>query len=89
MESGAKDMYHGAKSGVKDSWITSKVKSELLTDKTTKNYTIHVDTHDHGIVNLSGSVPATVAHRAMEIAQNVSGVRRVNDDMRASATSSR
>lgn len=82
IESGAKDMYHGAKTSVKDSAVTAKVKEALMTDKMTKDYTIHVDTHDGGIVNLTGEVPSmSVAEHAKEVAQNVSGVRKVNNEL--------
>jgi osmotically-inducible protein OsmY len=82
IEQGARDMYHGTKTGVKDTAITAKVKSALLSDKETKGYSIRVGTHGNGIVELSGDVPSrAVAHHAAEIAQNVSGVRTVRNDL--------
>ena len=82
MESGAREMYHGTKNSVKDTAVTAKVKEALLTDKMTKAYTIHVDTDNNGIVTLTGEVPSmSVAKHAEELAQNVSGVRSVQNEL--------
>lgn len=82
VESGAKEMYQGAKQDVKDIAITSKVKSGLLTDPTTRSYAIHVDTVE-GVVTLSGEVPSiTVAKRAQHVAQSVENVKMVKNELR-------
>src|ERR1700690_3816968 len=77
VESGAKEMYHGAKTDVKDTAITTKIKTALDTNPVTKSATIHVDT-ENGIVNLSGTVPsASVVMEAQKIAQNTEHVKSV------------
>jgi hyperosmotically inducible protein len=61
-----------------DSWITTKVKSELVGDAGTHGFDVHVSTV-HGVVMLSGALPSEhdVAH-VRDIAQQVKGVRRVD-----------
>ncbi len=59
-----------------DSWITTKVKSSLLTDEQLKAIKIKVITED-GEVFLFGYVTETQGERATEIARNVSGVKQV------------
>jgi hyperosmotically inducible periplasmic protein len=87
-ETGARDIYHGAKGGLKDTAITSKIKADLLTDKQTRHYSIHVDTHGNGIVELRGDVPSrAVARHAVEIAENVSGVRSVRNELNVRGSS--
>jgi osmotically-inducible protein OsmY len=82
VESGAKEMYHGAKADVKDTGITSKIKTALDTDPITKASTIHVDT-ESGVVTLSGDVPSmAVANQAMKIAQNTKRVQSVNNNLK-------
>ena len=87
VESGAKEMYHGAKTDVKDAGITTKIKTALATNPITKSYTIHVDT-DNGIVNLSGDVPnAKVMAEAEKIAQNTEHVKSVQNNLKLDASS--
>ena len=61
-----------------DSWITTKVKSELISNQGTHGFDVHVTT-EHGVVMLSGSLPDEhdIA-RAHEVAAQVQGVRRVD-----------
>ncbi|WP_169449813.1 BON domain-containing protein [Paludibacterium yongneupense] len=66
-----------AKSGmtVADSWITSKVKSELLADSITKGFTVSVTTHA-GVVTLAGRLDSQDAiNRTKELADSVKGVK--------------
>jgi osmotically-inducible protein OsmY len=82
VEGGAKEMYHGAKTDVRDTGITTKVKGALDTDPITKSYTIHVDTID-GVVNLTGDVPSEkVMKRAESIAQNTEHVKSVENNLK-------
>jgi hyperosmotically inducible protein len=69
-------------SKIEDSWITTKVKTELATTKGVKSGDVHVDT-DGGIVRLSGTVdrPET-AERAIETALKVKGVTAVDSQLR-------
>lgn len=59
-----------------DSWITTKIKSEMLATKGLKSSTIKVSTED-GVVYLMGIVSREQAGAAVEIARQVSGVRKV------------
>jgi hyperosmotically inducible periplasmic protein len=87
VESGAKEMYHGAKTDVRDSAITTKVKTALDTDPITKSATIHVDTQD-GVVNLTGEVAsAKVMLQAQKIAQNTENVTTVQNNLTVAAPS--
>ncbi len=82
VESGAKEMYHGAKADVKDTAITTKIKTALDTDPVTKASTIHVDTENR-VVTLSGDVPSmAVSNQAMKIAQNTKHVESVNNNLK-------
>lgn len=63
---------------VSDSWISTKVKSSLLADHTTKGLNIAVKT-TNGTVNLSGTVSSQAElDRAVQIAKNIKGVKDVN-----------
>ena len=63
---------------VTDSWITTKVKSELLADSLTKGFDIKVVT-TQGLVALSGKLPSkdALAH-AERIAEKTEGVKGVD-----------
>ena len=72
-----------AKTGVvvEDTAITTKVKSAVLAEPGLKTLQIGVDTKD-GVVTLSGTVDTPVMKdRAMQIAQQVDGVRSVVDNL--------
>lgn len=74
----------GDKSGayVDDSWITSKVKSEMIVDKSVKGSDINVKTN-RGVVTLSGTVATSnESNKAVEIAQGIKGVKSVENDIR-------
>jgi len=86
MEGGAKEMYQGAKTDVKDTAITTKIKTALDTNPVTRSSTIHVDT-DNGIVNLTGTVPnASVVLEAQKIAQNTEHVKSVRNNLTVDAS---
>lgn len=61
-----------------DSWITTKVKSSLLSDSLTEGMNISVKTVK-GVVTLSGSVDSKEKYeRALQIAQKIEGVKSVD-----------
>jgi hyperosmotically inducible protein len=63
---------------VSDSWITTKVKSELLADSVSKGSNVHVKT-THGVVVLKGTLANEDAiDHVKDIAAKVNGVKSVN-----------
>ncbi|HRQ64178.1 MAG TPA: BON domain-containing protein [Xanthomonadaceae bacterium] len=63
-----------------DAWITTKVKAALLADREVSGFAIQVETRD-GVVHLEGEVDdERIEARAVELAANVAGVRRVETD---------
>src|SRR5215469_14011282 len=67
------------KAFVKDSVITTKIKSKLAADHITSVGRIRVDTDADGVVYLSGSAHSKEAiNRALEIARDTDGVRGVH-----------
>jgi hyperosmotically inducible periplasmic protein len=63
---------------VTDTWITTKVKTELLADKGVKGTDVNVSTKD-GVVTLAGVLDTKVAvDRAVQIAHSVKGVKSVD-----------
>ncbi len=67
---------------IDDSVITAKVKAALIDDPTTKAIEINVETFK-GVVQLTGFVSSqAAANRAVELANRVSGVASVKNDMR-------
>jgi osmotically-inducible protein OsmY len=60
----------------KDSWITSKVRSTMLTKKGLESGSIRIVT-EHGTVYLMGIVTAEQANLAVDVARRVGGVNRV------------
>lgn len=67
---------------IDDSVITTRVKTELLSDPTLKSLEISVETYK-GVVQLSGFVSSQAnIQRAVELARGVPGVRAVRSDMR-------
>lgn len=63
---------------VSDSWITTKVKSDILADSVSKGFKVSVKTH-HGVVMLKGTLPNQDAvDHVKDIASQVHGVKRVN-----------
>jgi hyperosmotically inducible periplasmic protein len=67
---------------VKDSVITTKIKSRLAADHLTSLGHIRVDTDDKGVVSLSGTARTQHAvDRAVEIARDTDGVRDVHSTL--------
>ena len=63
---------------VSDSWITTKVKSEILANKGTKVFKVGVKTM-HGAVALDGKLPTQEAiDQVKQIAEKVKGVTSVD-----------
>ncbi len=74
----------GEKTGayVDDSWITSKVKSEMVANKSVHARDISVNT-TRGVVTLSGTASTwEESNKAAEIARSVKGVKQVENDIR-------
>lgn len=70
------------KSFVKDSAITTKIKSKLAAEHVTSLGRIHVDTDKDGVVWLSGSARTQAAiDKAVEIARGTEGVKDVKNDL--------
>jgi len=65
-----------------DATITTKVKAALAKDPDVKAYQVNVETY-RGVVQLSGFVDSEAnVRRAAQVAQSVSGVRAVKNDVR-------
>lgn len=64
-----------------DTWITSKVKTDLLTEKGIPATKIKVETNK-GVVSLSSTVTVTAAQKklAVDIATKIKGVKAVSAD---------
>jgi hyperosmotically inducible protein len=74
----------GEKTGayVDDSWITTKVKSELIASKEVSARNISVNTAK-GVVTLTGTAATwRESNKAAEIAHGVKGVTAVENDIR-------
>ena len=66
---------------IEDGVMTARIKERLMEDPLTKAHVIKVETF-RGIVELSGFVETDqVRTRAVELARDVSGVKRVRDAM--------
>jgi osmotically-inducible protein OsmY len=66
---------------IDDSYITAKVKSQILGDKDLKVAEINVETFK-GVVQLSGFVNSrSDINKAVNIAENIKGVKSVKNDM--------
>ena len=67
------------KAFVKDSIITTKIKSKLAAQHITSLSRIKVDTDKNGVVWLSGTAPSAAdVEKATQIARDTDGVRDVN-----------
>ncbi|NEZ04132.1 BON domain-containing protein [Wenzhouxiangella sp. XN201] len=67
---------------IDDTWITTKVKTELVKSDIVKSREVNVETFK-GIVQLSGFVSSQAAmDEAVRIARNIKGVESVKNDMR-------
>ena len=74
----------GAKTGayIDDSWITTKVKSDMVADHDVKAHNINVKTNK-GVVTLTGTAETwQESNKAAEIAHGVKGVTAVENDIR-------
>ncbi len=64
-----------------DTWITTKVKAELLATKDVSGMEVKVETVN-GVVSLSGNVDTQAeADRAVAVAQRIEGVSRVDNQL--------
>jgi hyperosmotically inducible protein len=71
------------KAFVKDSVITTKIKTELAAEKLSSLIHISVDTDNKGAVVLSGTAKSrAAADKAVSIAHGVKGVVSVQDDIK-------
>ena len=70
-----------AKEDVSDTWITTKVKADLVTEKGIPGTDIKVETNK-GVVSLSSMTVLTDAQKttAVAIAKNIKGVKAVSAD---------
>ena len=70
-----------AKQEGSDTWITTKVKADLLTEKGVPGSDIKVET-SHGVVSLSSDVKVTESQKDMAIAitKKIKGVRALSAD---------
>jgi hyperosmotically inducible periplasmic protein len=85
----AKTMGQDAKTGMSDSWITSKTKIALFSDDRVKGTQVHVETKS-GTVMLRGKVDSNEAKAAAaEVAQGIEGVKSVKNELQVVAPSSR
>ena len=74
----------GQKTGeyVDDTWITTKVKSEMIADTQVKANNINVDT-SKGVVTLTGTAETwQESDKAAQIARGIKGVTGVENDIR-------
>jgi hyperosmotically inducible protein len=72
----------GARAAITDASVTARLKAELIGEDVLRPNDIHVETNN-GVVTLSGTVPSEAAHmRALELAKTMSGVNRVEDQLR-------
>ena len=75
-----------AAASIDDGTVTVKVKSAIMTDPALKPLEISVGTKD-GVVTLAGAVDSQeLKERAAQIAQSVSGVKSVVDNLTIKAT---
>jgi hyperosmotically inducible protein len=75
-----------AKTAIKDSVITTKIKTELAAEKLSSLVKISVETDDKGVVVLSGSAANQAAiDKAVSIAQSVKGVTSVESRIKIAA----
>jgi osmotically-inducible protein OsmY len=80
---------HDAKTGVTDSWVTSKTKIALFGDDRVKGRQVHVETKD-GVVVLRGKVDSAEAKTAAgEVAKGVEHVKGVKNELQVVAPSKR
>jgi hyperosmotically inducible periplasmic protein len=85
----AKSVTQEAKTGVSDSWMTSKTKIALFSDDRVKGRQVHVETKD-GVVYLRGKVDSSEAKTAAtDVAKGIDGVKNVKNELQVVAPSTR
>ena len=68
---------------VKDSAITTKIKTKLAADNPASMATIHVDTDKDGVVWISGTAKSQQdVDKAVSIAKNTEGVKSVKNEVK-------
>jgi len=81
-ENAVQSAAHGTATAMRDTKITTKVKTPLYDAGLTKQADIHVTT-TAGVVELNGVVPSSdTATRAEQLAKQTEGVKAVNNDLR-------
>ena len=84
-----KDTAHDVKTGVTDSWITSKIKIALFADSRVEGHEVHVDTKG-GVVTLRGKVDSAEARTvAGDITKGSEHVKGVRNELQVVARSNR
>jgi osmotically-inducible protein OsmY len=84
-----KTMTQEAKTGMSDSWVTSKTKIALFSDDRVKGRQVHVTTQK-GVVTLRGKVDTSEAKAAAtEVAKGIDGVKNVRNELQVVAPSAR
>jgi hyperosmotically inducible periplasmic protein len=85
----AKSVTQDAKTGVSDSWMTSKTKIALFSDDRVKGRQVHVETKD-GVVYLRGKVDSSEAKAAAtDVAKGIDGVKNVKNELQVVAPTTR
>ena len=85
----AKNVTQEAKTGMSDSWITSKTKIALFSDDRVKGRQVHVETKD-GVVYLRGKVDSSEAKTAAtDVAKGIDGVKNVKNELQVVAPGAR
>jgi hyperosmotically inducible protein len=70
---------------ITDTWISSRIKTKFMGDEALRASDIKVDSDRH-VVTLSGAVPNAAAHaKAIAMAREVEGVKRVVDKLQNAA----
>jgi hyperosmotically inducible protein len=83
----AKHLYRASRDELGDAALTTEIKTDLLKDKATRTFGIHVKSNQ-GLVTLSGKVDSPkTATRAQSIAARVNGVQSVKNELTWPATS--
>jgi len=85
----AKSVTQEAKTGMSDSWMTSKTKIALFSDDRVKGRQVHVETKD-GMVYLRGKVDSSEAKAAAtDVAKGIDGVKNVKNELQVVAPGAR
>ncbi len=85
----AKTMTQEAKTGMSDSWLTSKTKIALFSDDRVKGRQVSVETKK-GVVYLRGKVDTAEAKTAAtDVAKGIEGVKDVKNELQVVAPSAR